>query len=103
MPYEATPLAAARLPLAPPPTARTTANATQTGGCWTMSPSRPELRVVEMENAILRRAAAYFAREGSSRSYGSPRVHADLRLGVGIRCSPQAGGAAERQARICGI
>ena len=39
----------------------------------------------------------------SRRSYGSPRVHADLRLGEGIRCSRKRVERLMRQAKICGI
>ena len=39
----------------------------------------------------------------SRRSYGSPRVHADLRLGAGIRCSRKRVERLMRQAGICGI
>ena len=35
----------------------------------------------------------------SRRSYGSPRVHAELRSGEGTRCSPQAGRAADAPGR----
>lgn len=39
----------------------------------------------------------------SRRSYGSPRVHAELRLGVGIGCGRKRVERLMRQAHICGI
>ena len=39
----------------------------------------------------------------SRRSYGSPRVHADLRLGEGIRCSRKRVERLMAQANIAGI
>ena len=39
----------------------------------------------------------------SRRSYGSPRVHADLRLGAGVRCSRKRVERLMRQAKIAGI
>ncbi len=36
-------------------------------------------------------------------SYGSPRVHAELRLGLGLRCGRKRVARLMRQARICGI
>src|SRR3954470_17463728 len=39
----------------------------------------------------------------SRRSYGSPRVHADLRLGADLRCSRKRVGRLMRQARLRGI
>ena len=39
----------------------------------------------------------------SRRSYGSPRVHAELRLGQDVRCSSKRVERLMRQARIAGI
>jgi putative transposase len=39
----------------------------------------------------------------SRRSYGSPRVHADLRLGAGVLCSRKRVERLMRQAKIAGI
>ncbi len=39
----------------------------------------------------------------SRRSYGSPRVHAELRLGEGIRCSRKRVERLMRQAGVAGI
>jgi hypothetical protein len=39
----------------------------------------------------------------SRRSYGSPRVHAELKLGQGVRCSRKRVERLMRQAGICGI
>ena len=39
----------------------------------------------------------------SRRSYGSPRIHADLRLGQGVRCSRKRVERLMRQARIHGV
>ncbi len=36
-------------------------------------------------------------------SYGAPRVHAELRLGLGVRCGRKRVARLMRQARICGI
>jgi len=40
---------------------------------------------------------------GSRCSYGAPRVHAELRLGLGVRCGRKRVARLMRQARICGI
>src|SRR5215213_6981097 len=40
---------------------------------------------------------------GSRRSYGSPRVHADPRLGAGVRCSRKRVERLMRQAGVVGI
>ena len=39
----------------------------------------------------------------SRRSYGSPRVHAELRLGLGTRCSQKRVERLMRRARVQGI